>query len=81
MSATERHREKEIWIIIPNPGLSCNKILKVFKQSRVAMAEWLACRTPNHNIVGLSPAEATWLIKTVLRGLRVTTMVPLFTQP
>ncbi len=27
------------------------------------MAEWLARRTPNHKIVGSSPAEATWLIK------------------
>ncbi len=27
------------------------------------MAEWLARQTPNHEIVGSSPAEATWLIK------------------
>ncbi len=27
------------------------------------MAEWLAHWTPNHQIVGSSPAEATWLIK------------------
>ncbi len=27
------------------------------------MAEWLARRTPNHKIVGLSPAEATLLNK------------------
>ncbi len=30
---------------------------------RVAMAEWLARRTPNHKIVGLSYAKAVWLIK------------------
>ena len=27
------------------------------------MAEWLARQTPNHKIVGSSPAETTWLIK------------------
>ncbi len=27
------------------------------------MAEWLVRRTPNHKIVGSSPADATWLIK------------------
>ncbi len=27
------------------------------------MAEWLACRTPNHKIVSSSPAKASWLIK------------------
>ncbi len=27
------------------------------------MAEWLARRIPNHNIVGLSPAKTRWLIK------------------
>ena len=48
---------------------------------QVAMAEWLARRTPNHKIVGLSPAKTGWLIKTVPRGLRVATMVPRFTQP
>ena len=27
------------------------------------MAEWSARRTPNHNILGSSPAKASWLIK------------------
>ena len=27
------------------------------------MAKWLVNRTPNYKIVGLSPTEATWLIK------------------
>ncbi len=50
---------------------------------RVAMAEWLARRTPNHKIVGSSPAKnhAVGSSKTVPRGLRVATMVPRFTQP
>ncbi len=29
----------------------------------VAMAEWLAHRTPNHKTMGSSPAKASWLIK------------------
>ena len=45
------------------------------------MAEWLARLTPNHKIVVSSPAKTSWLIKTVPCGLRVTTMVPRFTQP
>ncbi len=27
------------------------------------MAEWLSRRTPNHKIVGSSPAKTSWLIK------------------
>ncbi len=27
------------------------------------MADWLARRTPNHKIVGSSPAKTIWLIK------------------
>ncbi len=30
---------------------------------RVAMAEWLERRTPDHTIVGSSPAKTSWLIK------------------
>ncbi len=30
---------------------------------RVAMAEWLAHRTPNHKIMGSSPTKTSWLIK------------------
>ncbi len=48
---------------------------------RVAMAEWLARQTPNHKIVGSSPAKSQSLIKTAPCGLRVVTMVPQFTQP
>ncbi len=31
--------------------------------NRVAMAEWLAHRTPNHKIVGSSPTKASWLTR------------------
>ena len=48
---------------------------------RVAIAEWLARRTPNHEIVGSSLAYRSLLIKKRPDGLRVTTMVPRFTQP
>ena len=33
------------------------------KVCRVAVAEWLARRTPNHKIVGWSPAKSSRLIK------------------
>ncbi len=48
--------------------------------SRVVMAEWLTRLTPNHKIVGLSPAKAFGSSKTVPPGLRVMTMVPRFIQ-
>ncbi len=38
-------------------------IVKTPDTIRVAMAEWLARRTPNHKIVGSSPAKASQLIK------------------
>ena len=31
--------------------------------SQVAMAEWLACQTPNHKIMGSSPTKTSWLMK------------------
>ncbi len=30
---------------------------------RVAMAEWLARRTPNQKLLGSSPAKTSWLIR------------------
>ncbi len=27
------------------------------------MAKWLACQTPNHKIMGLSPTKTSWLTK------------------
>ncbi len=42
----------------------CNNIQKVWRSfNRVVMAEWLVRWTPNHNIVGSSPAKASRLIK------------------
>ena len=42
--------------------LTCTHLLYLM-YCRVVVAEWLARRTPNHKIMGLSPAKATWLIK------------------
>ncbi len=42
------------------------------------MAEWLAHRTPNHKIVGVSAAKTSWLIKNCPAW--ATAMVPQFAQ-
>ncbi len=63
------------------PRLRNVSTVDLTRDCRVAMAESLARRTPNHKIVGSSPAKSQSAHQNRPAWARVATMVPRFTQP